>query len=912
QRKIFNGLSAGSQFGVSVSSAGDVNGDGFDDIIIGAYLYNSNTGRAYIYYGGLNLNTTADVILTGEAASNVFGCSVSSAGDVNGDGYSDVIVGAYGYSSNKGRAYIYFGGASMNNTADVTFTGELPGNDFGTSVSAAGDVNGDGYSDVIVSADLYSSNTGKAYIYFGGASMNNSADVTMTGNATSDTFGKSVSAAGDVNGDGFSDVIIGATGYSSNTGRAYIFMGAASMDNNADVLLTGEASGNNFGVSVSSAGDVNGDGYSDVICGAYGFNSNTGKAYVYYGGAIMNSTADVSMTGESVFNFFGNSVSTAGDVNGDGFSDVIISEFGYNSFSGKAFIFFGGTSMNNIPDITMNEEIINSYFGISAASAGDVNADGFSDIIIGAYGYGANTGRAYFYDYFMKNEIIPDLTMTGESSSNYFGTSVSDAGDVNGDGFGDVIAGAYGNNSITGKAYIYYGGSNMDNAADVELTGEAAGNAFGISVSSAGDVNGDGYSDVIAGAPGYNSNRGRAYIYFGGSSMNNIADVIMTGLNTNDEIGREVSNSGDLNGDGFSDVAVSAPFINKVYIYYGSASMNNAADITINMSVSSIAPAGDVNGDGFSDLITGVNISGNGNAYIYYGGENADNISDVTFSGEANGDAFGSSVSAGDINADGFSDVIVGAFGCNSYTGKAYIFTGSEQPDVVPDVTMTGETANNLFGASVSAGGDINGDGFSDVIVGGEGYNSNSGKCYIFFGGRILNNSPDVTMKGEPASNFGDGVSIAGDLNGDGYSDIITGAKNYNSNTGKSYIYTGSAVSVKPNILSVKDLPGDQGGYVNIKFARSAFDIPFSETGGVNYQIERSAPPNISGYHWTSVATVLGTHNTVYSAEVHTPLDSGNLSNNTYYFRVTAVSNTTSNIWRSNILSGYSLDNIAP
>ena len=143
QRKIFNGLAAGSNFGYSVSSAGDVNGDEYDDVIIGAYGYNSFTGRAYIYYGGLNMNTVADVILTGAAVNNFFGYSVSSAGDVNGDGYSDVLVGGYGYSSFTGRAYIYYGGASMNNSVDVTLTGEAISNVFGISVSSAGDVNGD-------------------------------------------------------------------------------------------------------------------------------------------------------------------------------------------------------------------------------------------------------------------------------------------------------------------------------------------------------------------------------------------------------------------------------------------------------------------------------------------------------------------------------------------------------------------------------------------------------------------------------------------------------------------------------------------------------------------------------------------------------------------------------------------------
>ena len=133
-------------------------------LLSGIQLFTGN-GRAYIYYGGTTIDNTADVTITGEATNYNLGYSVSTAGDVNGDGYSDVIVGAYRYSTNIGRAYIYYGGASMNNVADVTMTGETAGDYFGISASTAGDVNGDGYSDVIVGAYGYSANTGRAYIY---------------------------------------------------------------------------------------------------------------------------------------------------------------------------------------------------------------------------------------------------------------------------------------------------------------------------------------------------------------------------------------------------------------------------------------------------------------------------------------------------------------------------------------------------------------------------------------------------------------------------------------------------------------------------------------------------------------------------------------------------------------------------
>ena len=380
--KNFVGEGTNNYFGCSVSSAGDVNKDGYDDVIVGAY----NNKSAYIYFGGSSMGDTPDVTITDETFS-FFGWSVSSAGDVNKDGYDDVIIGETGY----GVVYIYFGGSSMNSNynttdADVTIIGANEGYNFGCSVSSAGDVNGDTYDDVIIGE----SDNNLVYIYFGGSSMDVTADVTMTG---SDHFGFSVSGAGNVNGDTYDDVIVGNWMY-PGYGEAYIYLGGSSMDNTADITLTGDVYEGYFGYSVSGAGDVNGDTYDDVIVGEYVAQ----KALIFYGGSSMDVTADVILTGELGNTYFGNSVSGAGDVNGDTYDDVIVGSSRYNNtYTGRTYIFYGGSSMNNTADVTMTGENEGDYFGWSVSGAGDVNGDTYDDVIIGAEYYNSSTGKSYIY-----------------------------------------------------------------------------------------------------------------------------------------------------------------------------------------------------------------------------------------------------------------------------------------------------------------------------------------------------------------------------------------------------------------------------------------------------------------------------------------------------------------------------------
>jgi len=430
------------------------------------------------------ISTTASTTVESNQISAYFGTSVSSAGDVNGDGYSDVIVGAYEYDNgqtDEGAAFIYHGSASgISTTASAFLESNQVSADFGISVSSAGDVNGDGYSDVIVGARLYDngqSNEGRAYIYHGSASgISTTASTILEENQADASFGISVSSAGDVNGDGYSDVIVGAGFYDNgqtNEGLAFIYHGSASgVSTTASTTLEENQDSAVFGYSVSSAGDVNGDGYSDVIVGAYFYDNgqtDEGRAFVYHGSASgISTTASTFLESNQVSANFGISVSSAGDVNGDGYSDVIIGARYYDNGQnneGRAFVYHGSASgISTTASTILEENQADALFGISVSSAGDVNGDGYSDVIVGALYYDngqSNEGRAFIYHGASSGiSSTASTTLESNQASAEFGISVSSAGDVNGDGYSDVIVGAWdydNGQSNEGGAFVYHG-----------------------------------------------------------------------------------------------------------------------------------------------------------------------------------------------------------------------------------------------------------------------------------------------------------------------------------------------------------------------------------------------------------------------------------------------------------------------
>ena len=477
--------------------------------------------------------------------------------------------------------------------------------------------------------------------------------------------------------------------------------------------IKGFTSSNQLGRSVSTAGDIDNDGYDDIIVGAFGYSSSKGIAYVIYGGetssfvnwdfssgATLNpSTTGFTIIGNAASDLFGWSVSTAGDINKDGYDDIIVGAYGKYTQTGVVYVIYGGERSSRQ----------NFNFGSDTLSPG-------------------STG----------------FTITGAGISNYFGYSVSKAGDINNDGYDDILIGAHYQSTQRGAAYVIYGGekssmsnillnSALDPLKGFVITGTAASNYFGFSVSAAGDINKDGYDDIIIGAIMKNTFQGAAYVIYGGekSAMSNIVltslnpsttGFIITGENTSDKMGYSVA-GGDINNDGYDDIIVGAcdktlqpgAYVGAVYVIYG----------------------GEKSSMSHWDFSSGVTLDPSTTGFM--------------IKGNAASDYFGASVSpAGDINKDGYNDVLIGAFAKNNYQGAAYVIYGGGKSSrshldlstttlnpLTTGFKITGDSTLSWFGWSLSTAGDINKDGYKDIIIGAYAQGS-AGTAYIIHTGNLF------------------------------------------------------------------------------------------------------------------------------------------------------------------------------
>lgn len=862
---LLDGEARSDFFGYSVASAGDVDGDGMDDLIVGTPFAHTGdlpgTGLAEVYSG---IDGSLLYQWQGEAESDWFGFSVSGAGDVNGDGYDDLVVGAHltdiGGLVDVGSVFVYSG---VDGALLYRMDGEASGDWFGYSVSAAGDVDGDGFYDLIAGAHLTDRSgrmdSGSAYVFSG---VDGSLLHRRDGTAAGDWFGFSVSGAGDVNADGLDDLIVGAKlaspGGLQTAGSAAVLSGA---DGSLIHQWNGIAPDDRLGASVSNAGDVDGDGFADLIVGAIGTDpggmSDAGSAYVFAGadGSLIH-----QWDGAAEFDSFGYSVSGAGDIDGDGFDDLTVGapfvDYGTLVDAGSAFVFSGadGSLQYQWTGSTSRD-----FLGASVAGAGNINGDGFDDLIVGAWsarvGDPSDAGLARVYSG-VDGVLIHQWN--GGAQATWFGHAVANAGDVNGDGTNDLIVGAPAMDSWatdSGGLFIYSG---VDGSLIRFIQGAYYSDYLGWSVSGAGDVNGDGFDDVIAGTYGSSSQgiigAGSAFVYSGsdGSLLHQ-----WYGTEAYKLFGYSVSGAGDVNLDGYDDVIVGASGNDFNYSRVGEAFVFSGFDgseihhwlggIDRDSFGVSVDGVGDVNSDGYPDLIVGApwtdpnGLHAAGSAYVYSG---LDGSLLYQWNGKSKSDRFGRSVAgAGDVNGDGVPDLIVGAFKVDVVprysVGAAYVYSGVDGSLLH---RWEGGDKISYFGYSVSGAGDVNGDGFDDLMVcSNTEFGGYSGFCFVYSGadGALLR---QLDASGQ--SEFS-GVTSAGlgDVNGDGFDDVIIGNQwPSRESAGLAYVY-----SFNPYLRSnASVISASAGGVINLELsfpAAAAFDeykvlVSSTGTGPIHFGVD--------------------------------------------------------------------------
>ena len=430
-----DGVSTGDLVGDAVSTVGDINGDGIADLVIGAPdtdIGAADTGAAYVVFGSTtafaasldlsNLSGSDGFRIDGDVAADRFGEAVASAGDVNGDGFDDLIVGApfaNPLSADEGSSYLIFGSATfatpfllstLSGTDGFRLDGVTTGDQSGDAVSGAGDLDGDGIDDFIIGAPYASPNAltvaGSTYVILGNELLGQTGQTgqggtfalsalaggngfRLDGVSAGDQSGSSVAAAGDFNGDGFGDLIIGAPSAFNNggdSGSAYVLFGRdpvvdpfaatinlSTLNGSNGFRIDGAAPTDLLGTSVGSAGDVNGDGFDDLLVGATQ-GSGPGIAYVIFGGTAVGTTGvlnvstlaasdGLTLPGVNVGDLTGDSVSSGNDINGDGFDDLIIgAPLAANSGAdaGSSFVVFGGnfTGSVNLVGTPANDTLV--------------------------------------------------------------------------------------------------------------------------------------------------------------------------------------------------------------------------------------------------------------------------------------------------------------------------------------------------------------------------------------------------------------------------------------------------------------------------------------------------------------------------------------------------------------------------
>jgi hypothetical protein len=787
---VITGETAGDIAGASVSDAGDVNGDGIADVVIGAYQADPNgnlSGAAYVVFGSATgfpltldlgaLNGSNGFQISGEAASDFAGYKVSAAGDVNNDGIDDILVGAQGADaggSNSGAVYVIYGRdtgftatlelSALTVSQGYQINGEAV-DDSLTNVSAAGDVNGDGIDDFIIGAvgsDANGVSSGAAWVVFGTSSnpstvnlatLNGTNGFQITGEEASDNAG-TVAGVGDFNGDGIDDILVGAAFWDApgetTNGAAWIIYGktgsfAANLNlddlNGTNGFQITAASANDLvGIAVSGAGDVNGDGLADVLIGASASDSFAvagGSVYVVFGTASAGAELDLSdlngtngfeIQGGYMFDGIGTSVASAGDFNGDGYDDIVLSTPNGDdngSSTGTSYVIFGKAggfdATFNVRDIDGTNGIqfngvdFADGAGYSASGVGDINNDGFDDIAIGAPFAdpdGEASGEVYII-YGRASDTPPGGPTEGNDTL-YGGTGPDTISALGGN---DLVFGNDGNDTLYGGA----GNDTLDGGAGADVLSGGTGNDTFI-VSS---------GDTITESPGEGTDTVQSSSSY--TIGANVETLVLTGSAAINATGNAAANritgnggNNTLNGNGGADTLAGAAG-NDTYITdggdtitentgQGTDSVQASVSFTLGANIENLSLSGSAPINGTGNTLAN-RITGNNGNNTLNGGSGND-----TLLGQAGNDTY--IVNGGDTVTENASQGTDTVRSTVSFTLGAnlekLVMTGSG------GISGTGNSLANTISGNAGANS-LNGSAGKDTLTGGNG-----GDSFIF------------------------------------------------------------------------------------------------------------------------------------------------------------------------------------
>jgi len=611
------------------------------------------------------------------------------------------------------------------------------GANLGSSVAGAGDVNGDGFADTIAGApnddspSLQRAGSARVISGFDGSTLR-----VVFGVETDAHFGAAVCRVGDVDGDGRPDFAVAApdetvSGF-PGAGRVRVYSGATGAQLYSMALGTALQASAEFGFSLDRTGDVNNDGIPDIVVGAPGLMAGgTGSGRV-----SVRSGADGSFLWSfdgSAFDELGSSVAGCGDIDQDGTPDFVAGAPG-GGFSGDCYAEVrSGATHGKL--FTIHAATLGDETGASVAGPGDVDGDGWRDVLVGRpaanFGPDSNAGEADVISGHGSHAFVEGVP--GGFATARMGSSVAAVGDIDGDGNADWAAGAptLGLPSTTPFVYVVHGSGGLGGSA-YSIVGPAPGTQFGRAIDGAGDANGDGKSDVVVGAPQDGTNdAGTVRVYSGPSGS-----VLHSFTNASGEIefGAAVALVEDIDGDGKDDVLVSSP------AEWSSAGQTGVARV--------------------------------------YSGANGSVLR--THVGAAPGERFGASLFAlGDLNADGHDEYAIGAPQADSGTtdsGRVVVVNGASGATMYAFSGGASSGAGQL-GWSVAAANDVNVDGVPDVIAGApfsNGVGAQSGRAVVYSG---ATGSALLTFAGDSAGDqLGWSVGTVSDVNGDGHADLLAGA----------------------------------------------------------------------------------------------------------------------------------------